>query len=192
MKHVIIIRLEQKHLLSLTSQLNFTEPFYSASPFCSNTHTQPHLPQTPGLPCSKKSISTAADLGLITAFTVDLCQGRVIPGRKNWYSSGYPARHPALQDQHWDWLAWHQYTVTEWDKKFDLKLMPQCCTTYNCLSRSVPEIYSACYWDVKKPASKHQFPPPSSSPHPQQITLTTNLRTESTITRKENASSVMT
>ena len=59
---------------------------------------------------------------------------------KNWYCSGYPARHLALQGQHWDWLAWCQYSVTGWDRKFDLLLLSRYGSMYNSLSRSIPEI----------------------------------------------------
>ena len=34
-----------------------------------------------------------------------------------------------------------QNTMTGWDSKFDLRFLSQCGSTYNCLSRSVPEIH---------------------------------------------------
>ena len=39
-----------------------------------------------------------------------------------------------------DWLVWCQYTVTGWDRKFDLHLLSQCGSTH-CLSRRVLEIH---------------------------------------------------
>ena len=47
-----------------------------------------------------------------------------------------------LVGQCWDSSARCQYTVTGWDEKFGLQLLSQCGSTYNCLSRSVPEIHS--------------------------------------------------
>ena len=38
-------------------------------------------------------------------------------------------------------LPWHQYTVTGWDSKFDLLLLPQCCSMYKSPRRSYPEIF---------------------------------------------------
>ena len=49
---------------------------------------------------------------------------------KNWHSSGYPARRPALWGQHWDCLSRCQYTVTGWDGKLDLQLLSQCGNFY--------------------------------------------------------------
>ena len=46
---------------------------------------------------------------------------------KNWHSSGYPARRPALS-QRWDWSARCQYTVIGWDGKFGMQLLSQCGT----------------------------------------------------------------
>ena len=43
--------------------------------------------------------------------------------------------------QRWDWSALCQYTETGWDGKFELQLLLQCDSTYNCLRRSVPEIH---------------------------------------------------
>ena len=60
---------------------------------------------------------------------------------KNWCRSGYPARRLVLKGQHWDWLAWCQYTVTGWNRMFDLQLLRQCVSMYNRLSRSVHEIH---------------------------------------------------
>ena len=45
-----------------------------------------------------------------------------------------------IQGQHWDWLAWCQYTVTGRDW-FDLPLLSCCGSKYNCLSRLVPVIH---------------------------------------------------
>ena len=59
---------------------------------------------------------------------------------KNWLSSGQ-ARRLAIREQRWDWLSRCQYTVTGWDRKFDLQLLSQCGSTYNCLSIPIPEIH---------------------------------------------------
>ena len=59
----------------------------------------------------------------------------------NWHSSGYRARHLALKDQRWDWLARCQFSVTGWYEKFDQQLLYQCGSTCKCLSRSVPVIH---------------------------------------------------
>ena len=40
----------------------------------------------------------------------------------------------------WDWSAQCQYTVTGWDRKFDLQVLSQWGRTFTCLSRSVSEI----------------------------------------------------
>ena len=42
-----------------------------------------------------------------------------------------------------------QFTVTGWDWTFNLQLLSQSGSTYNCLSRSVPEIL-ACCWDIEQ------------------------------------------
>ena len=60
---------------------------------------------------------------------------------KNWYSSSYPARRLVLEGQWWDLLGLCQYAVIGWDGKFDLQVLSQCGSTYNCLSRSVSEIH---------------------------------------------------
>ena len=60
---------------------------------------------------------------------------------KNGYSSVYPARRLVLEGRLWGWLSRCQCTVTGWDRKFDLQLLPQCGSTHNCPSRSVPEIH---------------------------------------------------
>ena len=51
----------------------------------------------------------------------------------NWHSNGYPARRLALQRQRRDWLARCQYTVTRWDRKFDLQLLSQSGSKWICL-----------------------------------------------------------
>ena len=61
--------------------------------------------------------------------------------RKNWHSSGYPARHLALWGHCWDWLNRCQYTVSGWDGKLDLQLLSQCGSMYNYLSISIPELH---------------------------------------------------
>ena len=73
---------------------------------------------------------------------------------KNRHSSGYPARRLALRGQYRDWLARCQYIVTGWDGKFDLQLLSQCGSTYNCLSTSVPWDTLACCSDVRQPSNK--------------------------------------
>ena len=86
------------------------------------------------------------DLGSIPAFSVDLFPGRIIPVTKKLVldSSGYPARHLALQSQSWDWLAWCHFAVTGWGRKFDLRLLSQCGSTSSCVGRSISEIHYQC------------------------------------------------
>ena len=43
-----------------------------------------------------------------------------------------------------DRLTWYQWTVTGWDSKSDLQLLPQNDSTYNCQHRSVPDSHFAC------------------------------------------------
>ena len=62
--------------------------------------------------------------------------------------------HPvATLGQSWDWLARCQYTVSGWNRKFDLQLLSQSGSMYNC-----EQIWSwdalACCWDVKQPINK--------------------------------------
>ena len=45
--------------------------------------------------------------------------------------------------------------MTGWDGKFDLQLLSQCGSMYNCLSRSVPEIH----WHVAGTLSKQATKP---------------------------------
>ena len=44
-----------------------------------------------------------------------------------------------------------QDTVNRRDSYFNLQLLPQCGSTYNCLSRSLPEIHLACSCRVQEP-----------------------------------------
>ena len=57
------------------------------------------------------------------------------PGKKliETLSSGRPAKCQALWNQCLDWLAWCQYTATWWGRKFDLQLLCQCGSMWNCL-----------------------------------------------------------
>ena len=57
---------------------------------------------------------------------------------QNWYSSSYPHRHLALQDQCWGWLAHCQYNVTGWDSKLDLQLLSRSGSMNNFLSSCIP------------------------------------------------------
>ena len=91
----------------------------------------------------KASASRAEDPGFESRLRWDSSGVESYQWLKNWHSSGYPARRLALQGQRWDWLAWCQYTVTGWGRKFDVQLLSQCGSTHNCLSRSVPEIYTS-------------------------------------------------
>ena len=84
----------------------------------------------------KPSILRAADLGFNSCLHQDFSGWF-----KNWHSSGYPARRLALEGQSWDWLAWCQFAVTGWDRMFDMQLLSKCGSTWNCPSRSVPEIH---------------------------------------------------
>ena len=43
--------------------------------------------------------------------------------------------------QCWDWLAWCQYNVTEWESKFNLQLLSHWDSMWQGLSREVPEIH---------------------------------------------------
>ena len=60
-----------------------------------------------------------------------------------------------LQSQCWDWLDQCQYTVTGWGGKLDLQLLSQWGSTYDCLSRSVPERVVGTL--SKQPTNKHLF-----------------------------------
>ena len=48
-----------------------------------------------------------------------------------WFITGTPVA--TLPGAWWNWLAWCQYTVTGWDRKFGLQLLSQCGSMYNCL-----------------------------------------------------------
>ena len=43
----------------------------------------------------------------------------------------------------WNWWARCQYAAIWYDRRFDFKALTWCGCTYNCLSRSVPEIHFA-------------------------------------------------
>ena len=90
----------------------------------------------------KVSTSRAEDPGFESRLRRDFSGVESNQWLKNWHSSGFLARRPALQGLCWDWFARCQYTVTGWDGMFDLQLLSQCGSTYTCLSRSVPEIHS--------------------------------------------------
>ena len=62
----------------------------------------------------KRSPTKRKVKGSIPACPVGIFQVESYQWHKNWYSSGYPARCLAVQDQRWDWLARCQYTVTGW------------------------------------------------------------------------------
>ena len=89
----------------------------------------------------KASSSKAEDPGFESRLRRDFFGVESYQWLQNWHSSGYPARRLVLQGQCWDWLAQCQYTVTGWDGKFGLQLLPQCGSTQNCVSRSVPGIH---------------------------------------------------
>ena len=92
--------------------------------------------RSPDQPIGKTSAQKAADLSSIPAFAGDLFPGRVflatvigtpvaaLPGA--WRS-----RVSAGTGWHCDWLRW----------MFNLQLLCLCGNTYNCLSRSFPEIH---------------------------------------------------
>ena len=54
----------------------------------------------------KAYASRTADLALPPSFAMDIFQVKS-------YSSSCSTRRLALQGQHWDWLAWYQYTVLD-------------------------------------------------------------------------------
>ena len=97
----------------------------------------------PRWPSGKASASRTEDPGFESRLRRKFFGVESYQWLKNWHSSGYPARRLALLGQHWDWSARCQYTVTGWGRTFDLQLLSQCGSTYNCLSRSVPEIHSS-------------------------------------------------
>ena len=67
-------------------------------------------------------------LGSNPSYMVESCQGR-----KHWYPCSYPLRSLAVGGQCWDWLVRCQYTVTGWDRKFELQLVSHSGHTYKCL-----------------------------------------------------------
>ena len=77
----------------------------------------------------KASTSRAEDPGFKSCLRQDFSRVESYQWFKNWHSGGCPARHLALQGQHWDWLARCQYTVTGWDGKFGLQLPSQSGST---------------------------------------------------------------
>ena len=62
-----------------------------------------------------------------------------------------------------DWLARCQCTVTRWHGNFDLLFLCQCGSTYNCLSRSVPETHMHVVGTLN---SRQTAPPPPPTPPP--------------------------
>ena len=70
---------------------------------------------------------------------------------KNWYSDGCHGRRLAFRDQCLDWLA--RCTVAWWRRKFDLQLLSESSSTYNCLSRSAPDIYTCRTWSNQRSTS---------------------------------------
>ena len=62
----------------------------------------------------KVPTSTAADLGFDSCLHHEDFSRSCRTSDKNWYFSGYPDRHIALQGQCWDWLALCQHTGTGW------------------------------------------------------------------------------
>ena len=89
----------------------------------------------------KASVSRAGEPGFESCLRQDFFGVESYQWLKNWHSSGYPARRLALKGQCWDCSAHCQYIVTGWDGKFGRQLLPQCGSTKNCLSRSIPEIH---------------------------------------------------
>ena len=90
----------------------------------------------------KASALGEADPGFNSLLCWDYSRVKSYQWLTNWHSSGYPARRLVLECQRWDWLAQCRYTVTGWDRKFDLQLPSQCDSKYSCLGISVPEIHS--------------------------------------------------
>ena len=82
-----------------------------------------------------------------------ISQGRVTPVTYTLALQWLSFQAPGAIGSALDWSARCQYTVTGWGRKCDLQLLTQCGSTYNCLSRSVPEIHQrvAGPWNVKQP-----------------------------------------
>ena len=93
----------------------------------------------------KASVSGAADLGSIPAFTVDPFPGRVISVTERLAVQGLPARRLTQKGQRGNWLARCQYTERQKGKMESLIcnffLSVASCNTYTRLRRSVPEIH---------------------------------------------------
>ena len=106
---------------------------------------------------AKASTSEAEDPGFKSRLRRDFWGVESYQWLKNWHSSGYPPRRLALQGQRWDCSAWCQYTVNGWDGKFGLQLLSQCGSTYNCLSRSVPEIHLHAAGTLSNQPTNKQF-----------------------------------
>ena len=91
----------------------------------------------------KASVSGAADLGSIPAFTADPFPGRVISVTERLAVQGLPARRLTQKGQLGNWLARCQYTERQKGKMESLicNFFSQRGNTYIRLRRSVPEIH---------------------------------------------------
>ena len=79
--------------------------------------------------------------------------GRVIRATSKLALQWLPCQVPGVIGSRWDWSARCQYTVTGRGREFNLQLLYQCGSTYNCLSRSVPEIHSHVARTLSKQAT---------------------------------------
>ena len=67
-----------------------------------------------------------------------------------WYFNGCLARRLALQGQRWDWLT--RFSVQrDCLRKQAWSAISVYGNTYQCQSRTVPEVHLACRWYVKQP-----------------------------------------
>ena len=111
-----------------------------------------------GWPSGKASTPRAADLGSIPA---SVWRG---PFSRSSHASDLKIDTPvailpgaglAFLGQRRDWLNRCQFTVTGWERKFDMQLLSRWGSTFNCLRRSVPEIHMP----VAETLSNNQPPP---------------------------------
>ena len=88
----------------------------------------------------KASASRATDLGSFPAFHAELFPGRVVPTTSELVPPmATPARRLGIKVS--TGTGWPGVSTLGEVAKFDPQLLSQCGSTYNCLSRSVPEIH---------------------------------------------------
>ena len=102
---------------------------------------------SPGFNPSKASASRVTDMGINSRF---LWSSHIID-----LKNGILVVAPGITDSVLE-LAGLMLVYCDWDRQQgDWHLLSQCASSWNCLSRSIPEAHLTCYWEMKPTRNKN-------------------------------------